>query len=70
MLAAAQGHRGAIMFLLNHFADINIIDNESLTALDYATVNGHKDRFLAVISQIDKYAKVNLIPWIGDSEMF
>ena len=69
MLAAAQGHRGAIMFLLNHFADINIIDNDSLTALDYATVNGHKDRFLAVISQIDKYAKVNLIPWIGNSEI-
>eukprot|EP01035_Chromulina_nebulosa_P031106 gene31106-41439_t len=64
MLAASQGHRGAIMFLLNHFADINIIDNDSLNALDYAGVKGFKDRFLAVIPQLDAGAKVNLIPWI------
>lgn len=66
MLAASQGHRGAIMFLLNHFADINIIDNDSLNALDYAGVKGFKDRFLAVIPQLDAGAKVNLIPWIGN----
>lgn len=65
MLAASEGHRGTIMILLNHFADINIIDNDSLNALDYATPKGYKDRFLAVIAQLHASAKVNLIPWIG-----
>jgi len=65
MLAAANGHRGAAMLLLNHFADINIVDNSALTALDYAGKKGFSDRFLAVIPQLDARAKVNLIPWIG-----